>query len=89
MTSRRTGQIVAELAGSPLSGHVPQPPKRGHPSWRALAATCHTVNVAWITGRAELARWLWDLSKITLAGELPFSRGERVSRMECVAHKPP
>jgi hypothetical protein len=57
---------MAESAESPLRGMCTTTPKRGHASQRALAATCHTVHVASITRRAELAKWLWDPSKITL-----------------------
>jgi hypothetical protein len=38
--------------------------------------------------RADLAGRLGDLSKMALSGKLPFSRGDRVSRMGCVGPKP-
>jgi hypothetical protein len=38
--------------------------------------------------RADLAGWLGYLYKMALSGKLPFSRGDRVSRMGCVGPKP-
>ena len=59
----------------PVSGHDHETARAGGASLSSPAvpaATDHTVNVASISRRrAELARWLWDLSKTSLLVWLP------------------
>jgi len=81
-SAHSSGQSAVFSLGSrvPVWGAwAPGPVYRGlcatSPRWPHLptvpAATGHTVNVASITRRhADLARWLWDLSKMALPGSL-------------------
>jgi hypothetical protein len=57
-------------------------PKDGQGSAACSQLRGHTVNVASITRRrTDLAGLLGDLAKMALLGRLPFSRGDRVSRV--------
>ena len=73
----------------PVNPGVHLPLTRSTPGFTALRRAGHTVNVASITRRrAQMTGPLGNLAKMALPGRLPFSRGDRTSRVGCVSPRP-